>query len=124
MTKELSARPWTSEHMRALIGFGDDVDQVRMNPYNYADIRMFCRDAMDIEERPEVLSTGLICHFDGYPVYVDKSVLRGVSVSVAKDGSGIAHMVSYRDEEPTFVHPGPLRTCSDERCILHSVMES
>ncbi len=124
MIKELSARPWTSEHMRALIGVSDAVCLVRMNPSNYSDIRMFCRDSMTMEARPEVLSTGLTCYFDGYPIYVDKSVLRGVSVSVAKDGSDIAHMVSYRDEEPTYVHSGPFQTCSDERCVLHSVMRT
>jgi len=124
MTKELPARPWTSEHVRALIGVSDAVSQVRMNPYNYADIRRFARDAMDLEERPEMLATGLVSHFEGVPTYVDKSVLRGVSVSVAKDGSDIAHMVSYQDGEPTFVHLGSFHACSDERCVLHSVMNS
>ncbi len=122
MNRELSARPWVTEHMRALIGHEGPSCRVRMNAYNYADIRMFSRDVMDVVEGP-MSPDGLIGYFEGTPIHIDKSVLKGVSHSFSEDGSEVAHMVVHEDG-PTLLHSGPFHACPDERCIVHSVMGS
>lgn len=122
-------RPWTSVFLRELLRVASAhgvPESVRMNARDYADIRMFGRDELDLNVDQSLLKAGLVATFDGILLFADRSVPVGTMRVLGKDGEDLIHSVSSSVDvsRPAVFHPGPLSSCPDGLCVVQHVMNT
>lgn len=117
-----SSRPWNSGHLDALLQMAysrGEPSVIRMNARDYADIRKFGRDVLDIESEPSILKTGRQAVYSGIPIYVLREVDNGV-VSVL-DGKGTI-LSRRRAVKDLITHCYPGESCECGDCVMMDVM--
>ncbi len=97
-----------------------------MNARDYADIRKFGRDVLDIESDPALIGIGHISTFENVRLFADKSVPVGTMRVLDKNGEDLIHSVSSSVDKsrPAVFHSGPLSSCPDGLCIVQDVMHT
>lgn len=66
-------------------------DRICLNAKDYADLRKFGRDTLDMINDQETLKTGLFAHLFGIGVYVSRQEIPGIIRIVDRIGGTLVH---------------------------------
>lgn len=98
---------------------------IRMNATEYADVRKWGRDVLDIEIRVEYLRKGLQAQYKSVQIQTTRLLPPGIAEVLDEDGCGLVHMVRLDRFGPGHVHPGSYSVCeSDSACLVLYVMNA
>lgn len=120
---ETRLAPWLPEHLIAALELARSVEEpssFEMSVVDYADVRKFGRDHLDIESDPDLLRTGRMCSLLGTPLYVRRDVPVGVLQVLGEDGA-LFHRTSYSGGITTH-HRGSFSDC--RLCVAFHVLRS
>jgi|WetSurMetagenome_2_1015567.scaffolds.fasta_scaffold15073_2 hypothetical protein len=112
--------PWHSQHIEELLMVAEEFgipDRVYLNAKDYADIRKFGRDTLDIINDQRILKTGLFAHLFGIGIYVSRQETPGIIRVVDRIGKTLTHWNSIVDIDPC---PGEISDC--RICLVAQVM--
>jgi hypothetical protein len=101
---------------------------LRMNAIEYADVRKFGRDRLDIETSLSVMKRGIQAHYRGVRIETTRELLPGFFNVVDENGVELVHVMRPDASRlgEAYVHPGPRGECDqrDGLCLLHHVIGS
>ncbi len=99
---------------------GGEVKKIKMNPTDYADIRKFGRDVLDIVTEKEVLKTGHWGTMFNVDLHVDKKLSpEEFEVTILKNGTEQKVGWCLWCQKPI---DGPF--CESPKCVIEHVHES
>lgn len=109
--------------MDAVIHAGWTLHKITMNAYEYADLRKFSRDTMDIISDYRLMANGHIGTIFGIPVFCKKGHRKATFTLDLTDSNGKAFEWKYCFQiwhEPTLV----ATDCECNACIIYEIMMS
>jgi hypothetical protein len=112
--------PWTTQYIGELLMRAGEFgvpNKICLNAKDYADIRKFGRDALDIIDSQELLKTGLFAYLFGIGVYVSRQETPGIIRIVDRIEKTLMHWNSIIDIDPC---PGEINDC--RICLVAQVM--
>ena len=106
--------PWHPGYVEELIAKSEEFgipDRLCLNAKDYADIRKFGRDTLDIIVDQGVLKTGLVSHLFGIGIYISRQEIPGIIRIVDDAGKTLMHWNSVVDIDPCFGEIDDCRIC-------------
>jgi hypothetical protein len=109
--------------MNDIVSSGFKIKRITMNAYEYADLRKFGRDVLDIITDYKLMATGHMSTIFGVPVYCKKSQKRASFTLDLTDSDDKPLVRKYCFQiwhEPTLVDTN----CECDTCVVHEVITS
>lgn len=126
----LSARPTRVSDLDKMLDLaceGGVPSVIRMNARDYADVRAFGRDSLDIECRPNILKTGVQAYYRDCSVVTTKGVPYGDILVLDGSGTELSHFHRSDPDRlgPGYCHLGSREDCLFSRlCLIREVMDT
>lgn len=120
--------PWDPKAIAGLLKFAEghgESEDLWMGARDFADLRKFARDVLDMNVHAPTWKNGLMGTIYGKSIDISGAIAGWISVRDA-DGKVLAHALKGGlREEGTVAHAhhlGPPRSCLDPDCIVRYVM--